>query len=216
MLTRFQTVRQAPLVKILVIPRSGNGTLGNASSTLNFTGGAFITGSLSGPGSVTINGSSYPVYMANSTSTYSGNTTLNSGTLAISGSTNVGLTEGPIGTGTLYLMGGIVISNGSYSIANPWSVGTTVLTPVSGNVTITNGNALTLAGNGVITSGSTLTVGGTGSSAPLLISGNISGPGAIVVNAAAGLQLSGSNSYTGATSVTTGGILRRRKQRRIW
>ncbi len=113
-------------------------------------------------------------------------TVLNEGGLVIDNS-------GALGAGSLDLNGGIFQTTGTMSFNNNYSVG--------GDTIIDGGHAITLSGTGTLNSG-TLTISNT---ALTTLSGNISGAGALTLDApTSALILSGQNTYTGATTVTAG------------
>ena len=196
--------------------------MGGGSAAFNF--GGIISGAggitMSGTGLVSINGANQ----------YTGNTTLNAGTLRYTGSNR-------FGTGTVVLNGGILqANNGSTAttVANALSltssstitnIGTGAITftgPFTnsgGNNTLTSniatgglgntfsGSAFNLSESGTV--GRALTVVGsapTTISAPINdFSGGVGTVGSSLTYAGSGiLTLSGANTYTGGTSVTSG------------
>lgn len=202
----------------------------NAGGTLTYSGtiGSFRTGgnavSLSKLGTGTL--------VLDVINTYTGGTTVTSGTLAIGD-------NGALGTGALTLNGGGISASGAARTitnnvtlnANSNVSGTLPLT-LSGSFTNSGGNrvlsstntALTNIGGSVFLSeaagtGRTLIVAGSASSAPFFeVSGNVAdfngvgAAGSIQVGngsnaTAATLTLSGTNTHTGATNVSTGSLL---------
>ncbi|MEI7773194.1 MAG: autotransporter-associated beta strand repeat-containing protein, partial [Verrucomicrobiota bacterium] len=123
-------------------------------------------------------------------STYSGGTTLAQGTLVLG-------SPGALGTGTLTI----------YSGANLDASRSLVLQPQrevwNGNFTFLGSNSLDLSGGSVsLTSDATVTV-----SAGSLTVGNLSGAYALGKAGPGTLVLSGTNSYTGATTVLAGTLI---------
>jgi autotransporter-associated beta strand protein len=122
-----------------------------------------------------------------SANTYSGGTTLTSGTLTAGN-------DSALGTGALALNGGTLQSSMAVTLANTFTVG--------GLGSIGGSNALTLTGAGTLNSGASLIVT---NSATTTLSGVLSGAGELDEMAATGmLILSAANTYTGATSITGG------------
>lgn len=136
----------------------------------------------------------------NNGSTYSGGTTLTAGTLTINGSSagTVGaVTSSSLGTGSVALNGGKLSSSNTAAriILNAVTIG--------GNVTLgdaTNTGALTFSANTDLTGGTrTLTLAGNGPT----FSGVISN-GGLTTAGTGTLTLTGANSYTGVTTISSG------------
>jgi autotransporter-associated beta strand protein len=147
-----------------------NGTTEEGSGVLNLTKEGSKTLTLSGP------------------NTYTGDTTVNAGTLAISGS-------GTLGTGSTLTMGGGALDLGTTS----QTVGAVSITTVAagGVDTIKNGS---LTGISYAASNST---GNAVISANLLASGSAG----LTMSGAGTLTISGTNTYTGTTAVDAGTLL---------
>ncbi len=151
-----------------------------------------------GTGSLTLSGQStfYGNYA------YQGSVELWSGAL-VAGASSTGapgsVTSGPFGAGTVDLSGGTLTSNGNWTIANALKLGAYNL---GYNVTLgdTSANTLTLSGNATLSQNMTLTTPGNG----VTMSGNISGGYGITKAGAGTLTLSGSNSYSGTTTISAG------------
>ncbi|WP_374407787.1 autotransporter-associated beta strand repeat-containing protein [Hydrogenophaga sp.] len=181
---------------------TNNGTLNvNRSNALTMANAISGTGSLTkaGAGTLTLTGAN----------TYAGGSTLSAGTVVLGSGT------GTLGSGTLTLAGGnLALNPGSsgatYTYANPINV--------TANGTIASDDGLTvLSGTVNIASGATLKVGTAGwSGKTLTMAGNVSGAGSLTIQGQ-GLTvdgygtstngvvtLSGVNSYSGSTTVTTG------------
>ncbi|MEI7900898.1 MAG: autotransporter-associated beta strand repeat-containing protein, partial [bacterium] len=126
-----------------------------------------------------------------SPNTYSGGTTINS-----FGQLNVGV--GAFGTGSVTMNGGSTIRpvDGSSSFANSFTI--------NGGGIFRNNTAMTYSG-AITINGSSLQFTSPGSSGATL-SGNVSGTGGINANppASATYLLSGTNTYTGSTTVSLG------------
>lgn len=111
-------------------------SIANALTPLNVIGGrgAFIDGLISGTGGWSISGAGIAQF-TNASSTYSGGTTVNAGTVRI-GANSTGsptVTSGPLGTGTLTLNDGTKVSSNS---TTPYAVMNNLT--VNGSVTITD------------------------------------------------------------------------------
>jgi fibronectin-binding autotransporter adhesin len=130
--------------------------LGSNQLTVNGSGNTTISAAISGLGSLVVNpGASSIVTLSNTGSSYSGGTTLSSGTLVFTGSSGGGppSTSGPLGIGTLTLNGGILSLNGTNTISNSVTVGgTSGLDTNAGSTSVT----FTLSGPVAINSGAIL------------------------------------------------------------
>jgi len=149
----------------------------NAAATVQVDGGTgTVSGLVSGAGSLTKAGLGTLILTA--TESYSGATIVSEGTLDLSGASSIAASTGLSLT----------------------SAGATF------NITAATGNALITALSGV--SGSIVTLGAnslniTGSSTELF-AGGIGGTGGLILSGGVLLTLSGTNSYTGATTVSLG------------
>lgn len=153
-------------------------TVGNDNTSTVFDGQLTSNGSLTkiGSGSLTLTSSS---------NNYSGGTNLNAGTL-IAGDNSA------LGSNTLTFNGGTLSSStNGIALANNFVV--------SSASAIGGSNTITLSGTGTLNAD--LSVSNT---ANTTISGNMSGTGGITKTAASTLILSGLNSYSGNTVITTG------------
>lgn len=134
-----------------------------------------------------------PLFIATFTNTISGSGSLyktNTGTLVLSG--------------TNTYLGGTVINQGILSISNDANLGNLI-----GTITINNGTLLTTSG---ITSARPILLGGnavvdTGGANTNTFSGAISGSGGITIQGGGRLILSGTNTYTGGTTISPGADL---------
>ncbi len=159
---------------------------------------------MSGTGGLIVNGSGQ--LNIGAANTYSGGTTLSSGTLALTSSTTTttgSITNGPLGTGTITITGGTLNDGGgARTIANAVSMSGNVTFAGSGSFTfdkqtLTTPNTFALAGNTVLTVSNTATINDvvTGASSSL----GKSGSGTLI--------LGGNNTYAGGTTVSTGTLL---------
>jgi len=185
---------------------SGNVVLNN-TLTESTAGGAIFTGVISGTGAIVKNaGLSLVLDNAN---TYSGGTTLSSGTLDINNS-GTSSTNSAIGTGTLTISGGTIDNTSGSAV----TLATNNNQVWNGNITFTGSSALNL-GTGTVSLGVTgtsavtrivtvnsatnaLTVGG------IISNGTGTGTGNLTKAGVGTLILAGANTYTGTTSVSAG------------
>jgi autotransporter-associated beta strand protein len=198
----------------------GTLTNSNAAATLNInTAGGVVTNAITvaGNGLNTITGTNAGVV------TYGGNVALNTnvtlasvagGDVILSGTVSGAGTATVSGAGTVTLAagntysGGTVLNSGTLAVSNNAALGSGTLT-VTGNSTVQALTSVTLANNATITNGVTETLDANGNN--LTNSGNISGSGAsLTAHSSTGtgtLTLSGSNSYTGASTVNSGTLV---------
>jgi fibronectin-binding autotransporter adhesin len=197
--------------------RSNTFTVGGDNTSTTFSGsigdsGAYGTLVKQGTGTLTLSGNN----------TYTGLTTINSGTIVAASSTALGgSTYGnTIATGAaLQLQGGITLTEGSFSVSGTGTGGTGALSNLSGsntldaavnltgNTTISSaaGN-LTVSGQVDLGSGNILTVGGSGGTD---FSGAINNSSAITKTGSGTLTFSGSsaNSFSGALNINDGTVV---------
>jgi fibronectin-binding autotransporter adhesin len=205
-------------------------TSSSATSTIAMgTGGAITINSVNGQNSsfsgiltgtasssFNVNGTS-KVYLSGNDSGFAGNVNVNGGTLNASGS-NTALGTGNVAVASganLQLQGGISLSNAT-TLNGTGANSNGALENVAGNNTLSG--ALTIASAALVESDSasnltlsgavglganTLTVGGGGNTT---VSNAISGTGGLTKSDAGTLTLTGTNGYTGATTIS-GGIL---------
>ena len=179
----------------LVIGGAGQLNMGSYGSnivnngTLSFTGSASNTlnGIMSGTGNLTKSGAG--LLTLNYSSTITGGAIISGGNLAVRDNL-----VNPLGSGTT-----TVSTGGSYDLG-----ATTVTSPLTLNGgTVTAGNSFTSFINGPVTLAATSTINVSGN---LNINGNISGTGGLTKGLAAVVPLNGTNTYTGPTTINTGGL----------
>jgi autotransporter-associated beta strand protein len=122
------------------------------------------------------------------TNTYTGTTTVNAGTLAITNASALGTTAA----------GTIIASGATLDIRNI-SVGAEALT-INGGTLLTSTGTSSLSGTVALGGNSTVTVDGT----ELTLSGDISGSNALTKSGSGLLIVGGTNSYSGGTSINAG------------
>jgi autotransporter-associated beta strand protein len=155
--------------------------------------------SITGGGSVVLNGAN----------TFTTGVTLNSGALIFGVGTTGTVTNGPVGTGTLTINGGTIMSAGStgnFTIANAVNVGSNDSFTFGGTGEgAASSNNVTLSGTVTLNGANTMTV-----TSPLVkatISGKLTGGTSLTKAGAGTLVLSNAtNNYGGATNVS-GGLL---------
>ena len=156
-----------------------------------------IASVLTGSNGLTYNGNSTGALVLSGVNTYTGGTTLTSGTLDINNASALGGITGntfTINGGTIDNTSGAAITTSNY--AQAWN----------GDFTFGGTNALNLGTGAVTLSGNRqLTVNGTGANGTLTVGGVISGTGFGITKTGTGtLVLNGVNTYTGATTITAG------------
>jgi fibronectin-binding autotransporter adhesin len=161
---------------------TNNGTLVFNRSNTVAQGTNFSTAAITGTGSIIQNGSG--TLVLNAANTYSGGTTLNTGTLVIGNAAAAG-------TGTITQTDGtsLLKIDTTGTLANTMSlynVAALQSATLSGTITVNNATF-------DVESGDTLT-----------LSGGVGGSGGVTKNGTGSLVLSGSNTYSGATTVNAG------------
>ena len=186
-----------------ILINAGGATLTALSGNYGFAG------KIEGEGALTVSGpgGTSQYITGNAAHTYSGGTTLSSGTAAVIQSTSNGtgeaLSSGPFGVGTLYLSGGSIRASSTvatYLIGNTVSMDADTTVP-TGGAAFEIGGAVTLTGNRTLTQSSANNV---------TISGAIgdAGSGYALTKAGTGtLTLTGSNSYSGGTTIKNGSVI---------
>lgn len=212
----------------LAISNTGTTTLGAVNLTnsvtarvltLNVTGGpTIITGTVAdggGVGSLVKAGTG--ILTLSSANTYTGTTTLTAGTLVAGNDLALGTSVLAFNGGTLQGSGARTIANTLQLTASSGLSGTSNLT-LTGVLTSTNSLTLTVANTGTTTLGAvnlsnnntarTLTLNVTGG--PTFITGPVAnggtGAGSLAKGGAGLLALSGTNTYSGTTSIFNGTV----------
>lgn len=173
-------------------------TAGGTLASLNIASGSVILGSsspmqigvLSGSASSSLVLGTGTLTLTNP-STYAGNISLTSGTLAVGG-------ESVLGTKALSLNGSALQSSGgAHTLANP--------TTLNADTTFNGNQPLTLSGAMTLTGFKPVNVTNT---ARTTISGSIgeSSPGIFIKQGAGELQLTGANTYSGGTFIAAGTV----------
>ncbi len=170
---------------------TGSVTLGAQPLTIT-AGSTTFAGDISGTGAVNVSGGTQTL---SGTNNYTGLTTINLGaTLALSGAGSISQSSGVLANGTFDIS-----ATTSTSASVPPALGTSITTlSGSGNVAL-GGNYLT------ITAGA---AGADGTNSAGIFSGIIGGSGGMVVTGSdSHEELTGTNTYTGGTSILMGGTL---------
>ena len=149
---------------------------GSITLTTGNTNNTVFSGTLvNGSGTVALTKQGSGTFTMSGTNTYTGITTINAGTLSIGADAALGTAPGSATAGTLTFGGGTLQSTASFVLNSNRGVALT------GAGTLSPDPSTTLSYGGVIAGASTLTKSGTGA-----------------------LVLSGTNTYTGATSISSG------------
>jgi autotransporter-associated beta strand protein len=160
---------------------AGAGTVTDSSTAATLTtGGDNASTVFSGPMTASValtKSGSGTMTLSDASNTYTGKTTIGGGTLGIGADANLGTAPGSATAGQLTFTGGTLATAGSFALSS------------------TRGIALTSTGTIDVATGTTLTYAGIAA-----------GTGLSKTDAGT-LVLSGANTYTGATSVGTGGTL---------
>jgi hypothetical protein len=188
---------------VISAPITLNTNLSITSATNNISG-LSISSAISSAGSSSITiATSAPhdetgqVSLSSGSSSFSGGVTLNSGNLQIAASSTGGpgsVTSGPLGTGTLTINGGVLVTNPALTFSNTVNVGTvfTIANSITANANVTYAGFSGSTSNGT-----------TGTIQPFTLSGVISGAGGVVNRSRGGLlALTNADTYTGATLAT--------------
>ena len=170
---------------------TNNGVLIFNRSNIVAQGTDFTSTAISGSGSLVQSGTG--TLTLSSANSYSGGTTLNSGTLVLNNSTSIGTGALTINGGTLNNTSGNTITLTSNNPQN-WN----------GNFAFTGSNDLNL-GTGAVAIGNAASRTVTLNSGNLTVGGVISGTSSSLTKAGSGtLRLTANNTYTGGTTISAG------------
>ena len=186
---------------------SANGASAGAG-TLNIGGG--ITGAVAGATVLTLSGSNTN---ANLISGIIGNGSATTFGIAKSGLGTWGLSGANTFSGQLTVQNGTLSIASINNASSNGTLGNSALAVILGNTGAQTGTLQYTGGNAASTKAFTMATGGTGAfdvttgATTLTLSGVIGGSGAMVKTGSGKLTLSGANSYTGATTVTGGTLV---------
>ncbi|MBD2839311.1 DUF4347 domain-containing protein [Pseudomonas sp. JM0905a] len=188
----------------------------------NFNSTVSLAGNLAINESLTLNADSASGLTINggNTITLGGGTTLgftnSTGTVTIAATLGGSGALSKAGAGTLALSsvsneanmsGGITVTGGTLQVQSDDHLSSGTLTLNGG--TLTNNTSAMTIDNAIAlgAAGGTFNIGGGSDATTVVLSGTISGSGSLTKNGQAILELSGNNSYTGATNVTAGTVI---------
>lgn len=182
-----------------------NGSLTAVSLTLNVAASSSFAGSLGGPGSnednLSIIKSGAGTLTLSGSSSYTGTTTISNGTISVGNLAS----GGNLGSGASAVILGDASNRGILFYTGNTATYTRGLTLSAGGGEVdstVSGQTLTI-GTGNITGSGLFAVGGGGNTS---ITSNIASTGGLSKSGLGTLTLSGTNSYTGATSILNGTI----------
>ena len=158
-----------------------------SSTTTPFTK---IVDNAAGPSSLVYSGAGGTLTLNCATNTYSGGTLINSGTLTTAATGNV--TDTYFGTGPVTINPGATLALNKTYVANALTLN---------NASVSSGNSFSSTLAGAITLTGITTVNITGN---LSIPGNISGTGGLTKTGSANVPVTGTNNYTGPTTIGAG------------
>jgi autotransporter-associated beta strand protein len=203
--TLTQTAGNITITAPITLTSSLNVANSNGSGTTNRL---FLNGVISGAGGIVINSGSGQVAIGGVANTFTGGVTLNSGgILSLTGGPGSSGTASAFGTGTFTINGGTITSGGAagHTITTnnlqAWNGDFTIASSSftinlgTGAVTMNANRTITMSGSLATTVGGAIGDGGNGYS--LTLAG--SGAGALI--------LTGSSTYTGATTIGAGSSL---------
>ena len=177
-------------------------TLGSSGGTVDASGTATLSGTISGTGTLTKTGGS--ALTLSGTNSYTGATTVSTGVLIAGSNGALGSTDG----GTTVASGATLRLLGGLTIAENFTISGIGVSAGIGAIKVNddaNGRATTLTGT--IALAADAAIGAYNGTDSLTVSGVVSGAYALTKVGSGGLTLSGANSYTGATTVSTGTLI---------
>ena len=175
---------------------TGAGTfVGGRTLTVNSYGITRFTGELTGDGVVNVDAERDPRITRGKVALL-GNNSFNGGVVLTTGILAVG-SNTALGTGQLFTVSGQLQSDNTGA-----TVVLSTLFTITGDTTFGGINGFTLTGDGTIGTGATLTLGNTLGN--IILSGQLSGDGAIVKTGAGSALLSGDNLYLGGVTIRQG------------
>ena len=166
----------------------GTNIVNNGTFSCNSSANQTLAGVISGTGALTKSGGS--TLNLNLSGTFTGGATITGGTLALAAANLVN----PLGSGTT-----TVSTGGTYALSATLLTGPLTLN----GGTVTAGNSFQSNINGPITLDATSTISISGG---LIINGNISGAGGLTKTLGATVPITGINTYTGPTTISTGAL----------
>ncbi|HEY2882999.1 MAG TPA: autotransporter domain-containing protein [Pirellulales bacterium] len=204
---------------------SGTGgtiSLGTATLTVNQSASTTFSGAISGGGNFHMQGTGTLIF--NGANNYTGTTTIDSGSTLQIGN---GGTTGSLGTGDVTTDGTLVFNRSdAITVANNISGDMNGSLTLNGTSDVTLTGANTYSGTTLINSGTTLRVGNGGTAGTLgngliadqgtlsfnrsdaqTVSNIIDGTGAVTIVGTGPVTLTGSNLYTGITTINSGSTL---------
>ncbi|MEG0148330.1 MAG: DUF4347 domain-containing protein, partial [Comamonas sp.] len=188
----------------------------------NFNSAVSLAGSLAINESLTLNADLAAGLTINGGSTITLGTGTTLGITNAAGAFTIAATLGgsgalsKAGAGTLILSsvsneanmsGGITVNGGTLQVSSDDHLSSGTLTLNGG--TLTNAASAMTIDNAIVlgAAGGTINVGGGGGSTAVVLSGVVSGSGTLTKNGQAILELSGNNTYAGATNIVTGTVI---------
>ena len=187
---------------------SSDGNLGAAGAGLTFNGGTLqTTGNLATDRSITLNAAGGTIMPASGTTLTFGQSVTGIGGLTMAGAGTLELTGGNTYTGATTIASGTLALSGFGSLAQSSGVGLTIagatfdISGSSGNPTIQGLSGVT--GTTVNLGSRTLTIDGAASTT---FAGTIGGDGGLIKQGTGTQTLAGTNTYGGSTSIAGGAL----------
>ncbi|WP_372400702.1 Ig-like domain-containing protein (plasmid) [Azospirillum sp. HJ39] len=177
-------------------------TLGSSGGTVDASGAATLSGTISGSGTLTKTGGS--ALTLSGSNSYTGDTTVSTGVLIAGTNSALGTTDG----GTTVASGATLRLLGGLTIAENFTISGIGVSAGIGAIKVNddaNGRATTVTGT--VTLAANAAIGAYNGTDSLTLSGVVSGAYALTKVGSGALTLSGANSYSGATTVSTGTLI---------